>query len=120
MNFKKVELADAELLMPFLTDTDELTCEISFINLLLWEPLYNNCYCIENGILYLIKLNTQYDEAAGTLSINPSRVVKWRYSGSKSNTTAVDGSNGWWLGIEDSAIVWRNVGTGGLFCNDGT
>ncbi len=61
----------------------------------------------ENGILYLIKLNTQYDEAAGTLSINPSRVVKWRYSGSKSNTTAVDGSNGWWLGIEDSAIVWR-------------
>lgn len=61
----------------------------------------------ENGILYLIKLNTQYDEAAGTLSINPSRVVKWRYKGAKNNTTAVDGSNGWWLGMEDSAIVWR-------------
>ncbi|MBR4018795.1 MAG: PQQ-binding-like beta-propeller repeat protein [Clostridia bacterium] len=61
----------------------------------------------ENGILYLIKLNTQYDEAAGTLSINPGRVVKWRYKGAKNNTTAVDGSNGWWLGFEDSAIVWR-------------
>ena len=53
MNFKKVELADAELLKPFLTEAGELTCEISLINLLLWEPLYNNCYCIENGILYL-------------------------------------------------------------------
>lgn len=53
MNFKKIELNDAELLMPFLKDADELTCEISFINLLLWQPLYNNCYCIDEGILYI-------------------------------------------------------------------
>ena len=53
MNFKKIELYDAELLKPYLTDKNELTCEISFVNLLLWQPLYNNCYCIEDGILYL-------------------------------------------------------------------
>jgi len=61
----------------------------------------------ENGILYLIKLNTQYDEAAGTLSINPGKVVKWRYKGAQNGQTGVDGSEAWWLGIEDSAIVWR-------------
>ena len=60
----------------------------------------------ESGILYLIKLNTQYDETAGTLSISP-KVVKWRYKGARNDTTAYDGSSGWWLGVEDSAIIWR-------------
>lgn len=61
----------------------------------------------ENGILYLIKLNTQYDEAAGTLSINPGRIVKWRYKGARSDTAGVGTSDAYWLGIEDSAIIWR-------------
>lgn len=61
----------------------------------------------ESGILYLIKLNTVYDKTAGTISINPE-TVKWRYQGSRTNSTATrDGSKGWWLGIEDSAIIWR-------------
>ena len=61
----------------------------------------------ENGILYLIKLNTNYDPAAGTISVSPE-VVKWHYKGSRTNSTATkDGSKGWWLGMEDSAIVWR-------------
>lgn len=34
----------------------------------------------ESGILYTIKLNTQYDPNAGTISINP-QTVKWRYKG---------------------------------------
>src|SRR5699024_126455 len=59
------------------------------------------------GILYTIKLNTQYDPNAGTISINP-QTVKWRYKGARSlSTDTVDGSQGWWLGIEDSAIIWR-------------
>ena len=62
----------------------------------------------ENGILYMLKLNTQYDPAAGTISVSPSPVVKWRYTSTRSNSTAVDGSSGWWLGIEDSAIIWRS------------
>ena len=61
----------------------------------------------ENGILYMIKLNTNYDVNAGTISVAPE-VVKWRYKGSRNNSTAtVDGSKGWWFGMEDSAIIWR-------------
>lgn len=70
----------------------------------------------ENGILYTMKLNTQYDETAGTLSINPSEVVKWRYEGSRSNK-----NNQYWLGVEDSAIIWRGYAIftdngGHMFC----
>ncbi|MEA4969461.1 MAG: pyrrolo-quinoline quinone [Candidatus Pelethousia sp.] len=61
----------------------------------------------ESGILYTIKLNTQYDQNAGTISIAPE-TVKWRYKGTRSNSKATkDGSEGWWLGVEDSAIIWR-------------
>ncbi len=55
----------------------------------------------ENGILYMMKLNTQYDKEAGTLSINPSEKLKWRYKGKKSGV-----DNKYWLGIEDSAIIY--------------
>ncbi len=54
----------------------------------------------ENGILYLIKLNTDYDEAAGKLSIKPGRIVKWRYKGKRSGST-------YWLGMEDSAAIYK-------------
>ena len=55
----------------------------------------------------MIKLNTNYDVNAGTISVAPE-VVKWRYKGSRNNSTAtVDGSKGWWFGMEDSAIIWR-------------
>ncbi len=55
----------------------------------------------ENGILYLIKLNTQYDESAGTLSISPDNVVKWRYYGTRSS------SGSYWVGMETSAAVYK-------------
>ena len=53
----------------------------------------------ENGILYLIKLNTDYDPENGTLSINPNSTVKWRYYGLRTNLYS------YWLGMEDSAVV---------------
>jgi len=65
MEFKKIELCDKEILSPFLQNANELTCEISFVNLLLWQPLYNNCYCIEDGILYL----KSYDDNIVTYSL---------------------------------------------------
>ncbi len=65
MYFKKIELCDAPILNPFLKSSVELTCEISFVNLLLWQPLYNNCYCIEDGILYL----KSYDDTLETYSL---------------------------------------------------
>lgn len=55
----------------------------------------------ENGILYLMKLNTQYDEQAGTLSIRPDPVVKWRYQGKRSSLDT------YWLGMEDSADIYK-------------
>ncbi len=55
----------------------------------------------ENGILYLMKLNTKYDADAGTLSIAPSNIVKWRYSGTRTSQQS------YWLGMEDSAVIWR-------------
>ncbi|NCB30616.1 MAG: pyrrolo-quinoline quinone, partial [Clostridia bacterium] len=61
----------------------------------------------ESGILYTIKLNTQYDQSAGTISIAPE-TVKWHYKGTRNLSKATaDGTEGWWLGIEDSAILWR-------------
>lgn len=61
----------------------------------------------ENGILYLIKLNTKYDEENGTLSIDPGRTVKWRYHGKRSGST-------YWLGMEDSCAIYK----GYLFVSD--
>lgn len=55
----------------------------------------------ENGILYLIRLNTSYDESAGTLSISPDPIVKWRYSGTRTTTGS------YWLGMESSAAIYK-------------
>lgn len=55
----------------------------------------------ENGILYLVKLNTNYNEEAGTLSINPDQVVKWRYSGTRTNYSS------YWVGMETSPAVYK-------------
>ena len=54
----------------------------------------------ENGIVYIIKLNTDYDEASGRLTMQPES-VKWRYKGL--NTTLYQ----WWIGMEDSPVIWR-------------
>ncbi len=71
----------------------------------------------ENGILYIMKLNTSYDAKAGTLSMNPSDIVKWRYNGTRSTKDT------YWLGMEDSAIIWRghiimSDNGGNLMCLD--
>ena len=65
----------------------------------------------ENGILYIMKLNTKYDEKKGTLGISPNEPVKWHYSGNRS----------WYLGMEDSALIWKGyifftTNDGYLFC----
>lgn len=70
----------------------------------------------ENGILYLIRLNTRYDENAGTLSISPE-TVKWRYNGIRSSISS------YWLGMEDSAAVYKGYlfiadNGGNLMCID--
>ncbi len=71
----------------------------------------------ENGIVYLIKLNTQYDQEAGTLSVAPGKTVKWRYNGTRSSTES------FWLGMEDSAAIYKGYlfiadNGGNLMCLD--
>ena len=71
----------------------------------------------ENGILYLIKLNTSYSPEAGTLSINPDPVVKWHYYGTRSSVSS------FWVGMEDSAAVYKGYlfiadNGGNLMCID--
>lgn len=55
----------------------------------------------ENGILYLIRLGTKYNEEKGTLSVKPKTVVKWNYKGIRSSTSK------YWLGMEDSAVIFK-------------
>ena len=53
----------------------------------------------ENGVLYLIHLNTKYDEKKGTLTVDPDRVARWKYKGARSGDE-------YWLGMEDSAAIY--------------
>ena len=71
----------------------------------------------ENGILYTMKLNTKYDAAAGTISINPTNQVVTRYNTSRSN------SDTYWLGYEASVSVcegylYVSENGGMFFCID--
>ena len=53
----------------------------------------------EDGLLYTIKLNTEYDKAAGTFSINPDTPVRTRYSSVYSE------DKDRYLGYESSACI---------------
>ncbi len=66
----------------------------------------------ESGILYTIKLNTEYDKEAGTISVDPDAPVKTRYRSDYSKS-------GRYLGYESSVSVVDNYlyvsENGGLF-----
>lgn len=66
----------------------------------------------ENGILYIIHLNTKFNEQTGELSVEPDNVVKWKYMGVRTGGS-------YWLGMEDSAVIVEHylfIGdNGGLF-----
>lgn len=70
----------------------------------------------ENGILYIIHLNTKYNEQTGELSVNPDNIVKWKYNGVRSGSR-------YWLGVESSAAIINNYifladNGGNLMCLD--
>ena len=71
----------------------------------------------ENGVLYQMKLNTEYDPEAGTLSVAPSEMLKWTYS------TKRTGEKDFWWGMESSAVIWEGYlfitdNAGDVFCLD--
>ena len=99
-----VNLIDCSVMYTF-GDNDEFSLRgsLSFFDgsALVDEETDTLIYPGENGILYLIKLNTSYDKATGSLSINPGKIVKWRYYGTRSSTES------FWIGMEDSAAVYK-------------
>ena len=56
----------------------------------------------ENGILYVMHLNTDYNESEGTLSVDPDKIAKWHYWGKRTSDES------YWLGMEDSACIYKN------------
>ena len=71
----------------------------------------------ENGILYTIRLNTNYDKSSGSIKISPEDIVKARYSTNRSN------SNTYWVGYEASAVIvdrylYISENGGMFFCVD--
>lgn len=62
----------------------------------------------ENGIVYTMKLNTDYSPAKKTVSVAPSDIVKFRYDSSRSyEGIDLDDSAHKWLGYEGSAAAWH-------------
>lgn len=59
----------------------------------------------ENGVLYTIVLNSDFDKAAGTVHVSPSEPVKYRYT-TPLNSDDADGVR--WYGMENSAAAWKN------------
>lgn len=73
-------------------------------------------YPSENGILYIIHLNTKYNEQTGELSVDPDNIVKWKYNGVRTGSR-------YWLGVESSAAIINNYifladNGGNLMCLD--
>lgn len=64
----------------------------------------------ENGIIYTIRLGTEYNEATGSLSMNPVEVAKYRYNSTRSTTVSTfsyeKGIYKYWLGFESSVVTW--------------
>ena len=63
-------------------------------------------YAGENGVIYSSKLNTTFDAVAGTVSLNPDRLVKYKYSGTGYSDKDSEGSR--WYGVESSISGFRN------------
>jgi len=89
-------------------------------------PTDSITYPSETNIIYQFTLNSQYDRQAGTISIAPSDMLKWRYS-----TTSLRESYGGSMGVpnnfhqqygfESSAAFWREYmyiasNSGHVFC----
>ena len=62
----------------------------------------------ENGIVYTMKLNTQYNPEIGSISVNPSDIVKFRYDCNNIyDDIDIADSTHKWQGYEGSAVAWN-------------
>ncbi len=67
----------------------------------------------ENGCIYFVRLNTNFDLATGTLTVTPDPLLKYKYSVS-SGYSPSDDPNMRWYGFESSAACWSHY----LFITD--
>lgn len=62
----------------------------------------------ENGIVYTMRLNSVFNATLGSVSVDPSNVVKFRYDANNSYTEIdVADSAHKWLGYEGSCVAWN-------------
>jgi outer membrane protein assembly factor BamB len=62
----------------------------------------------ENGLLYTIRLNTDFNREKGTLFVNPAEPVKFRYRTPEYKDSPKNAPASRWWGMEDSACIWRH------------
>lgn len=53
INFKRIELSDCEIYNSFLENTNLLSCENPFVNLLIWQRAYENMMAVSDNCLLL-------------------------------------------------------------------
>lgn len=98
-----ISLIDGSILYEFgNNDTFALRGGISYFDAAPLIDTYTDrlIYPGENGILYVIHLNTKYDAANGSVRVSPDEIVKWRYHGKRSG-------GAYWLGMESSPVIYR-------------
>ncbi len=62
LNFKKIEIEDIDIYKEFMKNSNELSCENAFVNLLVWQSIYNNMLAVSDGMLF-IKSGAKGDES---------------------------------------------------------
>ncbi len=67
----------------------------------------------ESGLLYTMKLNTDYDKAAGTLTVKPDEIIRTRYKTSANRTQGYEASA---VAVENYLYIADNGGM--LYCID--
>lgn len=53
LDFKKIEITDIDTIKQIIEHSGELSCENSFVNLLVWQCAYNNEFAVKNGSLFI-------------------------------------------------------------------
>lgn len=53
LTFKKFEISDIEKIKEYTNIHGNFSCETSFVNLLVWQNIYNNMYAEKDGILFI-------------------------------------------------------------------
>jgi outer membrane protein assembly factor BamB len=59
-------------------------------------------YPSENGVIYIIRLNSVFNPITGTMTIDPDEAYRWRFRGTRSGV-----NRRFWLGFESSPAAWR-------------